>query len=151
MNIDHDNIKEKKLKAVSLIEVSFVMIIAGFLMMMAMQGWKYVEQAKLHGMVQQITQIRMAHDETKSSIHLTKENFMQELEKHGGPKTKENCVYMAFAKCECEQVYPSVLLLTEMKENHANRLKSLLESNGDLIEMNDMEGVTGKKTLKINL
>lgn len=151
MSIKCKKITEKQLEAVSLIEVSFVMIIAGFLMMMAMQGWKYVEQAKLYGMVQQITQIRMAYDETKNSMNLTTENFMQELEQRGGPKTKENMVYMAFAICKCEQVYPPVLLLTDMKETHAKRLKGMLESHGENVQMSDVDEKQHLKSLKIDL
>ncbi len=148
MNTYIDN-KEKQLQAVSLIEVSFVMIIAGFLMMMAMQGWKYVEQAKMYGMVQQITQMRIAYDEAKNTSNLTEENFMEVLYQHGGPKVNQDkCINMPFAICKCEKVYPPMILMTNMKENHAHRLKSMLESGGQNVEIIDDNG---KKALQIIL
>lgn len=77
-----DRSSNDKMSAMSLIEMSFVMIIMGVLMGLALQGWKYVDNARVYAISQKILQIKTASENVSYDVANT--NYLTALASQSG-------------------------------------------------------------------
>lgn len=125
---------EHKLRAISLIEVSFSLIIMGVLLTAALQGWKWMEKAKLHNVTQQIMQIKVANENMRTmNIYVNDtDKYFEILYKYGGPKNSEGIIKTGIGGgFVCERVSPAEMSLSALSENQANQIKQSVDPSED--------------------
>lgn len=117
----------KKIKALSLIEVSIVLIIIGIITAGALQGWKYITGTKITATINQIIQIQSAAQLYKNNNHqLPTENFWKIIEDYGGPtitttdnqQTVHSAIGPAFEKQQ-----NNTITLGPIKPQYAQQIK----------------------------
>lgn len=141
-HFDDTTLGSNKLQAMSLIEMSFIMIIAGIFMAMALQGWKYVEHARFYSISQQILQMKVASENMRYT-YVEVDNYLQTLETHGGPKTVDGKIKAGtYGVFECTSVSPVTIKLANLKPEQAEKLKGMLhigDQNDEWIVIKDTD------------
>ncbi len=119
----------KKMEAMSLIEMSFVLIIMGVLLVMGMQGWTYVEQVRLHDVSQKILRLKVASEHAKGA-HMTTESALSILESYGCPKAKDNKINMgSYGTLSCVSINPLTCSIENIKKAHAKKIINILNTD----------------------
>lgn len=77
----------KRLKALSIIEISIALIVIGLVTATAVQGWKWVESSRIAAMANQIVQLQAAVQNYKNAHGNlpVNETFWDNLQAYGGP------------------------------------------------------------------
>lgn len=106
MNVLWKVIRSVRVKALSLVEVSISLVIIGLLIAGALQGWKWVDSAKVTTTINQVLQIQAAAQAYKNTHGGLPEAqvFWQELQEFGGPTTRNGQAVSALgARFEYQQ------------------------------------------------